>query len=107
MVAKTFETFLVNILICCTEFEGSRPGLGIKKVNEASATGLPSSDISSCQIDKLVYVPVCFTELATCLYCNDNLFHQSRDFQANDREIRRVTAGLSGSASILLGIQDV
>ena len=75
-------------------------------MNEASTTGLPSSDISSRQFDKLVHVPVCLTELATCLYCNDNLFHQSRNYQANDREIRILTARLSGSASILLGIQD-
>ena len=63
---QTLETFLVNFVICRTEFEGSSLGLGIRKVKEASTTKLHStctcSDISSCQIYKLVH------ELATYLY---------------------------------------
>ena len=60
---QTLETFLVYFVICRTEFEGSRLGLGIRKVKEASTTKLPStcSDISICQIYKLVH------ELATYL----------------------------------------
>ena len=54
MVTKHMKHFLSSCVIYRTEFEGSRLVLGIRKVKEASTAELPISDISTCQIDKLV-----------------------------------------------------